>query len=407
MNRDILDAEGPGDVANCGYQAFRETAVFNSLDGLRALSILAVIWHHAGTQNNAWRLLDRGFLGVDLFFVISGFLIVTLLLREPSDTGAISLKKFYMRRTLRIFPLYYGVILFLALFYGLLNRNSLFGHRFLSELPYYLSYTANFVPIVGLRIVWSLATEEQFYLLWPSIETYLAKYVVPVLVVLIVLNQFASFGRNTISDLVGSAAWTQLSISQATFTPILLGVGAAHLLHSERGYRLLGCFAANRWASTLCLLILVGLATVSPLDISGLTRLLLQLCMTALLVSCVYREEHALRPLLQFAPLRRIGKISYGMYLLHIPLLALAAYLLHTNAVSIRLYAVEVVITIIAAELSFRFFESPILRLKRKYSAVHTPDEDQKSIGVSATLAPWRTPKTKSQAAGIVVPEQV
>jgi peptidoglycan/LPS O-acetylase OafA/YrhL len=390
MKRDILYAEGPGDtVANRAYREFRKTTVFGSLDGLRAVSILAVIWHHAGTANNSWRLLDRGFLGVDLFFVISGFLIVTLLLREQSSIGEISLKKFYIRRTLRIFPLYYGVILFLAVIYATVNRNSLFGHRFLSDLPYYLTFTANFVPVVGLKIVWSLATEEQFYLLWPSIEKYLGKYVVPVLVVFIALNECVNFGRNSISDLVGSTAWTQWNISQTTFTPILLGVSAAHLLHSERGYRLVGYFAANRWASTLCFLILVGLVTVSPADISGLPRLLLQLCMTALLVSCVYREDHALGPLLRFSPLQRIGKISYGMYLLHIPLLALAAHLLHGNAEqgSIRLFAVEAVITIIAAGLSFRFFESPILGLKRKYSAVHTSDDDQRIVGGGAVAA--------------------
>src|ERR1700724_4707970 len=119
MKRDILYAEGPGDtVATRAYREFRKTTGFGSLDGLRAFSILAVIWHHAGTANNSWRLLDRGFLGVDLFFVISGFLIVTLLLREQSSIGEISLKKFYIRRTLRIFPLYYGVILFLAVIYA-------------------------------------------------------------------------------------------------------------------------------------------------------------------------------------------------------------------------------------------------------------------------------------------------
>ena len=407
MNRDILYVESPGDVANRGYQEFRKTAVFNSLDGLRALSILAVIWHHAGTRDNSWHLLDMGYLGVDLFFVISGFLIVTLLLREQSELGAISLRKFYMRRTLRIFPLYYGVILLLAVLYGLFNRNSLFGHRFLSELPYYLTYTANFVPIVGLRIVWSLAAEEQFYVLWPSVEKYLAKYVVPVLVLFIILNQLVSFGRNAISDLVGSDAWTRWNISQTTFTPILLGVGAAHLLHSERGYRLLGVFAASRWASSLCCLVLVALATVSPSDISGLTRLLLQLCMTAFLVSCVYREDHAMRPFLHFSPLRRVGKISYGMYLLHIPLLALAAFLLHSNAASIPLFAVEVVLTIVAADLSFRFFESPILRLKRQYSAVPRMEDEKKFISGGAGLALWRTPKTKNPTARIVVREQV
>ncbi|HEY0745698.1 MAG TPA: acyltransferase [Steroidobacteraceae bacterium] len=407
MERHIAYDEYAAGVASCAWREFRKTKIFGSLDGLRTLSILAVIWHHAGTANNSWRLLDRGFLGVDLFFVISGFLIVTLLLREQSDNGEISLKKFYMRRTLRIFPLYYAVILFLALIYLTVNRNSLFGHRFLSELPYYLTYTANFFPVVGLRIVWSLATEEQFYLLWPSIEKYLAKYVVPVLLFLIALNQFVSFRRNAISDLVGSADWTQWNISQTTFTPILLGVSAAHLLHSQRTYRLVAHFAANRWASSLCFLILVGLATVAPVDVSGLPRLMLQLCMTAFLVSCVYREDHALQSLLRFSPFQRIGKVSYGMYLLHIPLLTLAAYLLHSNAASISLYVVEVAITIIAAELSFKFLESPILRLKRKYSVAHTSDDGQKLAGgVAALVAKWRKPKTRNQPP-MVVPEQV
>src|SRR2546421_12834986 len=77
---------------------------FPSLDGLRAISILAVIWYHVPELRPIWA---TGFLGVHLFFVISGFLITTLLLREKAATGSISLKKFYIRRTLRIFPAYY------------------------------------------------------------------------------------------------------------------------------------------------------------------------------------------------------------------------------------------------------------------------------------------------------------
>ena len=88
MTRDIF--------ASRAYREFRKTTIFGSLDGLRALSILAVIWHHAGTPNTSLRLFNRGFLGVDLFFVISGFLIVTLLLREQSCLGEMSLKKFYI-----------------------------------------------------------------------------------------------------------------------------------------------------------------------------------------------------------------------------------------------------------------------------------------------------------------------
>src|SRR5436189_3146974 len=77
---------------------------FTSLDGLRALSILGVLWHHVGASNHAWRLLDRGAHGVTLFFVISGFIITTGLLRERERFGSISCSRFFMRRTLRIFP---------------------------------------------------------------------------------------------------------------------------------------------------------------------------------------------------------------------------------------------------------------------------------------------------------------
>jgi peptidoglycan/LPS O-acetylase OafA/YrhL len=356
------------------YDAFRRTPTFGSLDGLRCLSILAVIWHHAGTKGIAWRALDMGYLGVDLFFVISGFLIVTLLLRERAATNRISLRKFYIRRTLRIFPLYYGVILGLAAFYATVDPHSLFGKRLLAELPYYLTYTADFIP-VGLGIVWSLAAEEQFYLLWPTIEKHLTKQVVPVLATLIILNQIVNFpyGKSEISRMVGSTSWSDLSISQATFTPILLGVWAAHLLHSERGYRLLGYLAAGRWASAVYLLTLVALLTMAPADISGLPRLAIQICMAALLVSCVYREDHILGPLLRLAPIQRIGKISYGMYLLHIQLIVLAAHLIRADPKqgSIELYALSLILTIIAAGLSFRFFEGPLLSLKRNYSVIH------------------------------------
>src|SRR5262245_38294354 len=91
------------------YRSYLALARFPELDGLRALSILPVIWHHSTT-----RLLDgvlgKGPLGVHLFFAISGFLITTLLLRERRATGAISMKNFYARRSLRIFPLYYAVL---------------------------------------------------------------------------------------------------------------------------------------------------------------------------------------------------------------------------------------------------------------------------------------------------------
>ena len=98
-------------ASQCSYETYRATGFFSSLDGLRCLSILAVIWVHTGIRLEGLRLTYQGHLGVDLFFAISGFLITTLLLREREERGRISLRAFYIRRSLRIFPLYYTVVL--------------------------------------------------------------------------------------------------------------------------------------------------------------------------------------------------------------------------------------------------------------------------------------------------------
>src|SRR5678816_1344035 len=95
--------------AGSRYRAYLGLERFPSLDGLRALSIVPVIWHHS-TPRQLEGVLGKGPLGVHLFFAISGFLITTLLLRERRATGAISIAGFYARRSLRIFPLYYAVL---------------------------------------------------------------------------------------------------------------------------------------------------------------------------------------------------------------------------------------------------------------------------------------------------------
>src|SRR5271166_3634228 len=92
------------------YRKFRQTETFNSLNGLRCISVLAVIWHHAvGHLFPTDTFLAEGYMGVDVFFAVSGFLITTLLLRERDTWGDIDLRSFYARRSLRIFPLYYGL----------------------------------------------------------------------------------------------------------------------------------------------------------------------------------------------------------------------------------------------------------------------------------------------------------
>lgn len=143
-----------------------------SLDGLRAIAILLVLVSHlAGSRHflsmgTVAPLGDIGNLGVRLFFVISGFLITRLLLNEIARTRRISLRAFYIRRVLRIFPAFYVFIVFAALLASI-GFATMDRRDFLHAISYTMNYHANYSPNFSLRHLWSLAVEEQFYFIWP------------------------------------------------------------------------------------------------------------------------------------------------------------------------------------------------------------------------------------------------
>lgn len=350
-------------------ERFRGNRVFGSLDGLRSASIIAVIWDHTHRDTLDWLPgASRGFLGVDLFFVISGFLIVTLILRERAATGTTSLRNFYGRRVLRIFPAYYALLAALSIFF-LVFKFPVLARPFFAELPYDASYTSNLIAgssIMGIS--WSLATEEQFYLLWPPVEKFLGRLVLPLLGVIVIANQLINF---RLAD-----PWLQrrfgvshddLFILQATFTPICLGVGLAHLLNSDRGFAIAYRFLGSREASLYCLLLLLAIGNSPAADISGWQRLAVQLSMVALVGGCVLREDHRLQKVLTWSPIKRLGVISYGVYLYHLSARHLVhRLLLHFGKESPSVeFLLCVTLTICISELSFRFFEQPVLSLKR------------------------------------------
>jgi peptidoglycan/LPS O-acetylase OafA/YrhL len=160
-----------------------------SLDGLRALSVLLVIVLHTLLRNTlyndipfGYRLLGNGSLGVFIFFVISGYLITTLLLREHEKTSAISLKSFYIRRAFRILPPLYLYILFLAVLGATGHLPGMNTRELITALTLTRNY-ARHVDLWAMEHLWSLCIEEQFYILWPSV------------LVLCVLHREGSDGR--------------------------------------------------------------------------------------------------------------------------------------------------------------------------------------------------------------------
>ena len=360
------------------YSRFLAQRQFSSLDGVRCFCILAVLWHHSNPPTSP-QILTRGFLGVDLFFVLSGFLIVTLLLREQSTVGRISLRKFYARRALRIFPLYYGLLLVLALAHGLFQSKDASSSGFFSILPIYVVYVSNWslVQATGLDLTWSLATEEQFYLFWPAIEKFSRKRVVYVVLgAIILINQLINFGclDGWFIALYGSPAAIKLDILDTTFTPICLGIGLAHLLQRQQTFTLLFRGLGHRQTPIVLLLVLFGVINFSAIDISGFSRLLIQLLMTLWLGSLVVRENHTLQPLLLSPPIVRMGKISYGLYLYHIWVFMIVGNIARFASARwgivwpIPLFVTGTLLTVLISEISYRFYETPFLRWKNHWS---------------------------------------
>ena len=361
----IQPAERPEEVPDStgdAHARFLATRTFGSLDGLRAASILAVVWHHTHDGIAGWPISVRGFLGVDLFFVISGFLIVTLLLRERRRTGTIALRKLYVRRFLRIFPPYYLTLALVAAVAFLKpgNSSALIRH----ELPYACFYLSDLVPMSSmLAITWSLSVEEQFYLVVPALERLARRAAPAILLVAWVLVSLPPFGRFPGLALPGF-------FRQTTFGPILLGVLLAHVLDHPRGYRWVARVVDHRASSLLALALVLLTASIPADDISGWIRLVIHGALLLLVASCVVRERSALAPALSLWPLRRIGAVSYGIYLYHLIVRhGVDKVMARTGQTSpLLLFAGTALCTWAVAELSYWTFESRILALKARWS---------------------------------------
>jgi peptidoglycan/LPS O-acetylase OafA/YrhL len=356
------------------FEQFGRIYRFSALDGLRALSVIAIIWHHTSGLPGPVAF-SRGYFAVDLFFAISGFLITTLLIREYNNHDRISLRKFYIRRTLRIFPLYYLTLLFciVTTVAHTSRRNDPVEQRFIHNLPSFATYTSNWVVEQGDKFyfAWTLATEEQFYLLWPplliaALAVGRRKIWVPltVLALLVVVSQGARFVVDT-STLPGRIpASLQLSI--------LLSAAAALMASNRRGFAILASVLGRRWSAPVTALVLLAAIAFAPL-----TQLVVFL-IVALVVSVCLVDRTQLHPLLQWRPLAFIGVISYGVYLFHMLCANTISMALHQTH-GLVLFGATLVAVSLAAHLSFKYFETPILRLKRRFESNDQRDGDELS----------------------------
>jgi peptidoglycan/LPS O-acetylase OafA/YrhL len=334
-----------------------------SLDGLRAVSVGMVIAAHLSEVVAQkipfiplWLYAAWGSLGVQTFFVISGFLITLILLKELNATGTISLGRFYFRRALRIFPAFY---VYLAAGFAL----TLAG-VFAGELKAFLiagTYTTNYLGLNSplLEHTWSLSLEEQFYLLWPAalllLGTRKGIKLATWLILLSPLSRLVTYYLATHHRaLVGAMLHSGLD-------SIMFGCLLALLWHNPRFNEFVQPLIRGRVAALSGLFVFV-LSPILQAHFRGSYTLVIGLtlnaiCMSQILLYVVRVPDSALGWVLNTRVLRHLGVISYSLYLWQE---------MFAGANTVRFFPWSLPAILACAELSYWLVERPALRLRER-----------------------------------------
>ncbi|MBC2128437.1 acyltransferase family protein [Listeria marthii] len=343
-----------------------------SIDGLRAFAVIAVIAYHL---NFSWA--KGGFIGVDIFFVLSGYLITNILLTQWEKTQSLQLKQFWIRRFRRLIPAVYVMIVVVVIYAVFFHpeilknlRGDAIASFFYVSNWWFIFHDVSYFDSFGLpsplKNLWSLAIEEQFYMIWPAFLLVFLKWVKnPKLLLKIVI------GLGLLS-----AIWMAVLYVPGT-DPSRVYYGT-----DTRAFDLLaGCALAFVWPFTR-LSPVVPKKSKAVLNIAGTISVLGFILFTAfvseyqpllyrgglllvailgvIMIATISHPASYLSKIFSFKPLRWIGTRSYGIYLWHYPIITLTTPVVELTQPNIWRAILQVAATFIIAELSFRFIETPI-----------------------------------------------
>ena len=352
-----------------------------SIDSLRALAVLAVIIYHVDVN-----YLPGGFLGVDLFFVLSGYLISSLIIKEYRKTGSLNLYNFYIRRARRLLPAVYFMItvglVVMVLFNEVLLRKShldaIFGYIYSSNWWYIfhkLDYFDSFGAQSPFKHLWSLAIEEQFYMIFPLLFLLINRkkkskdgtyklnknflYVVLGLILVSLIAHILLFDINNISRIYFGTDTRAFSLLVGVVGAILYPMEKLHAKVTPQ---------QNIMYSVVSLVSIATLITVMIYTSEYNTWLyrggFLLVAILGLIVIISSGKQHTLMSrLLSFKPIVFIGKISYSLYLWHFPILVLTTPVSEIGNPNIIFVILRVILTFALATASYVFVETPIRKL--------------------------------------------
>ncbi len=375
------------------------------LDGLRAVAVIAVVLYHADV---AW--IPGGFLGVDVFFVLSGFLITSLLLVELDRTGGLDFRNFYIRRARRLLPALFAVLAVTAVLVATVAYDGAAAFR--RDLPGALLYYSNWLSILTetsyfefigrppmLKHLWSLAVEEQFYIFWPAIALFAYRWRGARAVGLValggaLLSTMAMTVGSLVGDMPGAADPSRLYFGTDTHAMgVFVGAALAVVWRPGRTSPVLPRQARMviTAAGVAALLVLVAMFTMLGEFSTFLYRggFLVVALVSAVVVAAASHRGVLFGTWLGMRPMRWVGERSYGIYLWHWPLFLVTRPGVDIPVDGVVALALRLVLLLGIAELSYRYLEMPVRRgaLTRAWGRVREGDLPQPSRMLLGSLA--------------------
>lgn len=346
------------------------------LDGLRALAVLAVLLYHISPNQ-----FTGGYIGVDLFFVISGFLITYRNLQNIQNPNkTFTLKNFWLRRARRLIPALVLVILVCVPIGAIIYPDILVGA--FRQVAGALTYSTNWVEIIHgsnyfdqanpslFKNFWSLAVEEQFYIIWPPLLLLLLSRRLKNSQLVTIVATIAVASMVLMGVLAAPDNYTRVYYGTDTHCfGLAMGIIFAFIWNKEKGSLSKEWLSAQPWIPALAPVGLIGFILIVMLvpDTAAFTYpfgLVLGSLFSLFLVGAVIIRPDALfTRIMELAPLRWIGVRSYGIYLWHWPMLVFGRILIPTAMGTVENVAVDVLfalISFVASDLSYRFIEEPM-----------------------------------------------
>ena len=359
----------------------KKTKYLPSIDSLRAIAVIAVIIYHIDAN-----YLPGGFLGVDLFFVLSGYLISSLIIKEYKSTGTVNLYNFYVRRARRLLPAVYFmitvVLIIITLFNGVLLKKSyldaLFGYIYSSNWWYIfhkLDYFDSFGSQSPFKHLWSLAIEEQFYMFFPLIflifnrksksnngNSKLNKnfiYVVLSLILVSLIAHILLFDINNINRIYFGTDTRAFSLLVGVVGAILYPMDRLSERTTKKDNMIYSI------VSLVSILVLIGIMINTSEYNTWLYRggFLLVAIIGLIIIISSGRQYTFMSKLLSFKPLVFIGKISYSLYLWHFPILVVTTPVSEIGNPNLFYVTLRIVLIFLVATGSYMFVETPIRKL--------------------------------------------